>query len=181
MDPKRPEQDSRSKDFFRLFMANQKSIYAFILAMVHNCQDADDIMQETTTLMWQRFNDFKSDTNFGAWGTQIARFKVLQHYRSKSRLPEMFDKDLMDQISSCTRKKINEIKPRLDALQECLKKLNESDKKLISIKYDQNVKITELAKRMDRPVQGLYKAIARIHNLLHGCVNRVLKRWEHQV
>ncbi len=167
---------SRSDEFFRLLMNSQKIIYAYILSMVHNCPDADDIMQETMTLMWERFDEFRPGTNFGGWGIKIARFKVLKYYRSKKR-EEVFDEALLNEISDCYHRKMDEMKVRVSALQECLKKLNPRDKKLVEIRYEQNMKITDLAEKIDRPVQGIYKAMARIHAVLHRCVNITIRQW----
>lgn len=58
-------QDDR---FLRLLLKSQSSIYAFILVLVHDQNDADDIMQETVTLMWRKFSTFEPGTNFTAWG-----------------------------------------------------------------------------------------------------------------
>ena len=169
----------QSEEFFRLLMNSQKVIYAYILSMVHNCPDADDIMQETMTLMWERFGEFQPGTNFGAWGIKIARFKILKYYKTKSK-EELFDESLLNQISDCYHQKMDEMKIRISALQECLKKLNQRDKKLIMIRYEQGMKITQLAEKIDRPVQGIYKAMARIHAVLHRCVNMTVRQWSFQ-
>lgn len=168
---------SRSDEFFKLLMNSQKVIYGYILSMVRNCPDADDIMQETMTLMWERFDEFEPGTNFGAWGIKIARFKILAYFRAKSRSEEVFDESLLMEISDCYHRKMDEMKIRVSALQECLKKLDKRDRKLIEIRYEQGLKITELAERIERPVQGLYKALARIHTLLHRCVNQTIHQW----
>lgn len=177
MDIEKQKNRPQSDEFFRLLMNSQKVIYAYILSMVHNCPDADDIMQETMTLMWERFDEFEPGTNFGAWGVKIARFKVLKHYKSKAKTEELFDESLLNQVSDCYHRKMDEMKIRVSALQECLKKLDKRDKKLVRIRYEQGMKITELAAQIDRPVQGLYKALARIHAVLHRCVNVTVRQW----
>lgn len=177
MDTERQGNRPQSDEFFKLLMNSQKVLYAYILSMVHNCPDADDIMQETMTLMWERFSEFEPGTNFGAWGIKISRFKILKYYKSKSRTEEIFDESLMNQISDCYHQKMDDMKIRVSALQECLKKLDKRDKKLIEIRYEQGMKITELAARIDRPVQGIYKAMARIHAVLLRCVNITVRQW----
>jgi RNA polymerase sigma-70 factor (ECF subfamily) len=57
------------REFIRLLTANQSRIYAYIVSLVPNFNDADDIMQETTTMMWERKEDFESGTDFVAWET----------------------------------------------------------------------------------------------------------------
>ncbi|MCK5000630.1 MAG: hypothetical protein KAS23_13890, partial [Anaerohalosphaera sp.] len=66
--------------FFHLFMTHRKSLYAFILASIHNYSDADDILQETATVMWRKFSGFEQGTDFVAWGITIARLRVLKFF-----------------------------------------------------------------------------------------------------
>ncbi len=42
---------SKTNEFLRLLMAHQRRIYAFILTMVPNHGDAEDLFQETVLLM----------------------------------------------------------------------------------------------------------------------------------
>jgi RNA polymerase sigma-70 factor (ECF subfamily) len=64
--------NSDNKDFLRLLMANQNRIYAFILTLVPNWSDADDIMQEAAETMWSKFQQSQPINNFSAWGIKIA-------------------------------------------------------------------------------------------------------------
>lgn len=170
--------NSKNDDFFKLLMKNQKAIYSYILSMVHNCSDADDVMQETMSLMWERFEQFKPGTNFGAWGVKIARFKTMSFMKKNKRGKEVFDESLMAQIEDCYSRKIPQMNTHLVALQDCLKKLNDRDRKLIGILYEEGLKVTELAIRFNRPVQGLYKVMARIHTALRRCVSQTVLKWD---
>lgn len=168
-----------SEEFFKLLMKSQKVIYAYILSMVHHCADADDIMQETLALMWERYGEFTPGTNFGAWGVKIARNKVLNFYqKKKSHSSEKFDEFLLNQIEDHYHRKAGEMNHRLVALQDCIRKLNVRDRKLISILYGEGMKITELALHLNRPLQGLYKVVARIHSTLRNCVNKTILSWD---
>ena len=66
-----------TNEFLRLLMANQKRIYAFILAMVPNHGDAEDLFQETVLQMWSKFGGFTRGTSFAAWGIAVARYQIL--------------------------------------------------------------------------------------------------------
>lgn len=160
-------------------MQSQKVIYGFILSIVHNCSDADDIMQETMALMWERFEEFRAGTNFGAWGIRIARYKTLNFLKKNKRHAyEKFDETLINKIDDCYSHKKDEFRYRLFALQECIKKLDKSDRKLIQIHYEDGLKINEMALHLNRPLPGLYKVMARIHTTLRKCVNHTILKWD---
>ena len=94
--------DNRSKDqfpgqleterFLHLLTANHHRIYAFIMTLVPNSNDADDIMQETTTVMLKKFGEFELGTDFVAWGIAVAHYVILSF---KNNLIIGFTKPIM--------------------------------------------------------------------------------------
>jgi RNA polymerase sigma-70 factor (ECF subfamily) len=72
---------AKTEAFFRLFMENQKRIYTYVLMLVPNNSDADDIMQDTATALWQQFERFEPGTNFAPWAVRVAHYPVLQFYK----------------------------------------------------------------------------------------------------
>jgi RNA polymerase sigma-70 factor (ECF subfamily) len=170
-----------SVEFLRLFVEHQKSIYAYILALVHRSADAEDIMQNVVTLMWERFDEFEAGTNFGAWGVKIARLKVLEYHRNRKRDYTFFSDDLFDYLSHTAEEKIDGIDDRIRALQHCLLKLGEKDRRLIQIRYEKGLSIKQIAGLLQRPLPGLYKVMGRIHRALVRCVQMTLHAWEMEV
>ena len=158
--------------FLRLFIANQKNIYSYILALVRNRDVADDIMQETLTVMWRKFDQFNPGTSLAAWGIAIARNFVLRHYRGQSGNSPQFRPDVIELLDKKAVQRQNNLSDKLDVLSECLGKLSPHDRHLIQLRYEQNLKVKEIAQVVRRPLHGLYKAMARIHDALLWCVAR---------
>jgi len=164
----------RTKLFFSLFMANQKRIYTYILMLISNAVDADDIMQDTATVMWQKFADFKAGTNFGMWGVRIAHNKILDYRKKKQHSRVHFSETRFRLFAEHAEASIKRVDERLEALRHCLDKLKSSDRRLIELHYERGVTVRSVAERAGRSVQGLYKVMARIHNGLLKCINRRL-------
>jgi RNA polymerase sigma-70 factor, ECF subfamily len=82
----------RTADFMPLFTRHGRQLYAYFLTLMGNDPGADDVFQETSTLMWEKFEQFEPGTNFVAWGCRIGYFRV-QFGRSpgfSKKLPEVF-------------------------------------------------------------------------------------------
>ncbi len=47
-----------SKDFIRLLLANERRIYAFILSMLPDLTDAEDVLQETSLVLWEKLDQY---------------------------------------------------------------------------------------------------------------------------
>ena len=163
----------RSEDFFRLFMASQRRIYTFILMLVPDCNDADDLMQEVASVMWSKFDDFEQGTNFAAWGVQIARYIVINYRRKLKNTHVHFTDKFFDGIVDYAAE--NTIKgERLEMLKECLKKLSDANRQLIQMHYTQELTVKRVAELTGRSVNTLYKVMSQIHDSLLQCVRRNL-------
>ncbi|MBI9019198.1 MAG: sigma-70 family RNA polymerase sigma factor [Phycisphaerae bacterium] len=166
------------ESFLSLLMANQRKIYGFILMIVPSRNDADDIMQETTIVMWRKYETYQMGTNFSAWGIQIARFLIMNYQRRRKDDMRRFSKDAYEKILEITNEIIDSNDDRMKALQGCVAKLNGNDSTLLDMRYSQNKTIQSIAKDMDRPIAGLYKVMTRIHGSLRDCVRKTLAAWE---
>lgn len=155
-----------------MYIKYQKRIYAYILMLVPNVSDADDILQQVSSFMWEHFDKFKPGTHFGAWAVQIARNFIFDHYKSKRRSKIIFTDENLDLFAERAAESAARMEERVNVLQKCLKKLSEADRKLMRARYEEGLKIKQIAHRIGRPVGGLYKAINRIHNALIQCIRR---------
>ena len=52
-------------------------LYAYILQMLPNRADADDVLQRANLVMWTKREELVEGSNFVAWAARIAYFEVL--------------------------------------------------------------------------------------------------------
>ena len=114
---------SQSKDptrrFMSLYAANQRRIYGFIRALVHDPSDTDDLVQQTLGAMWDNFAAFDtagSAEDFAKWAMATARIEVLRFMRSRGRHLATFGQDLTDQLADTVEKMAGNEDARLEAL-----------------------------------------------------------------
>jgi RNA polymerase sigma-70 factor (ECF subfamily) len=166
-------QDDKHSQYIEFLMGNRNSICGFILTMVPHADDAEDILQDTCKLIWQKFEDYKEGTSFKSWALTIARYKVLEYYRSKQRNKVKFSSQTIDAVSSyLTEHKDDDEDRERDLLKRCLSKLAVKDRELIQQKYAQKITTKELAIQFGRSVSGLYGTLERIHRMLVDCVQK---------
>ena len=161
--------------FLRLLMDGQRQIYAFILASVHNISDADDIMQDVSTVMWHRFKDYDSSSNFTAWGIGITRKLILSFYSKKKRGRFHFDNKMLESLKEIACSKINEADRRVEFLQGCVKQLTKKDREFIELRYNHNLKTNAIADKVGLSTHVAYRAMAKIHGLLQLCIQRKMR------
>ena len=69
-------EQERHNLFSELIARHQSQLYAYIFAIVRNWEDADDLFQSVCVVLWQKFESFRSDSNFFSWARQTAKFEV---------------------------------------------------------------------------------------------------------
>src|SRR5215469_1922703 len=69
----------------QLFVKHQLALRAFILSLEPNFTEAEDLLQEVFLVITRKANEFQEGTNFFAWGCTIARFKLMELLRRRSR------------------------------------------------------------------------------------------------
>ena len=164
--------NKRSELFLKLLMSNEVRIFSHILKLVPNLADAEDIMQETAGIMWRKFDQFREDTNFVAWAIEIAHYRVLDYRRKKCGSPMIYENEIFDQMVSLARGTSEQDGRRLEALRRCLAKLQDRQRRLIVLRYYDDIRPKEIATQLGMSVHAVYKSLSRIYEQLLMCIRR---------
>lgn len=169
---------ARGISFLRLYQTNERRLYGFILALVPDWSEADDLMQETATVMWSKFDEFELGTDFAAWALCIARYQVMNHRKKKRTQKVRFSDQTVEAIAERMISATENLDDFRDVLQDCLKKLSERDQQLIHLRYELNATTRTVAERIGHGIDAVYKALNRIHIQLLHCIRRTLSMEE---
>ncbi len=162
------------EQFKLLLTENYRRIYAYIVTLVPHTPDADDIFQETSLLMFQRFSEFQPGSNFSAWAIKIASFKIMELRKKQRKSKMILNDESYEIISNLSVERMDTVDDRSKALDGCIKKLAKEDVYLINRRYGHSEKISDIAMGIDKPVKNLYYAFTRIHNTLRACIKNTL-------
>lgn len=64
-------------DFLKEFVPAREDLLAFIFSLVPRHADAENLFQEASLVLWQRFSTYTPGTNFRAWARKVIYHKVL--------------------------------------------------------------------------------------------------------
>lgn len=164
---------SRHELFFKLYGNCQNRLYVFLYMMVHNENDAEDLLQETVTSLWERFDKFRPDSNFTAWAMTIARRKAINFLKKNARSRPHLSDGFYQQIADLEIEE-DDLSERSEALKHCLKRLREIDRRLLLMRYERNISMVKIAEIFGRSTNGIYHTMSRIHSVLRQCIHRLL-------
>jgi len=160
--------------FVELYSAHEARLRGYVQSLVPRWSDADDILQRCNLIIWKRFEQYEPGTNFFAWACQIVRFEVLKYREAAARDRMIFSEVFMDVVAEDTVLRSDELQARIDGLQQCVAKLSLEHQELLRLCYDEQRTVVSVAKILNRKVDGVYKALSRIHLALYACVSRQL-------
>lgn len=169
---------SKHSLFLSEFSKSQTRLYAFILMIVHNDSEADEIFQETAALLWEQFDKYEAGTSFGAWAVSIAKFKVLEHLRQNRKNRVLFQPDLYLELSDLAVPESTEVDHRIKALRTCFQRLDRSYRSLLSLRYQKNLSIKTIAEQKGVSAGIMYRKLSKVFSLLRQCVERTMVQWE---
>jgi RNA polymerase sigma-70 factor (ECF subfamily) len=160
------------QDFVRLFTQTQRSLYLFILPLVHSSADAEEVLQETNVVILSKWSQFEMGTNFVAWSRAIARLEVFRFRRGRHHKLKLLDDDVIEQLAERIEEQSADQDRRRDALSECIGKLREQDRELIRRRYASGATGDDVAEHLGRPANSVYQSLGRIRRVLLECIRR---------
>jgi RNA polymerase sigma-70 factor (ECF subfamily) len=176
---RRVNEQDRHNLFSELVASYRGELYAYILSIVRNWEDADDLFQSVCLVLWSKFASFEPGTSFFAWARQTAKIEVRCFLRKKQS-PSHVSEQLLDTLAeTLPAAQMQEPVPYMTALERCRAKLNAADEELLELRYVEDLGSREIADRVQRPQQSVCQSLKRIRRWLLECVRGEMARQEH--
>ena len=158
-------------DVYQLLANIQPSLKAYIISLLANTSDADDILQETNHYLVKNQDQFQLGTNFKAWAFRVAYFRVKSHIRDRGRHGTVgFSEAFLDQIASTSNNYLAQSENRMTQLHQCISNLKAKEQNLVRKHYFEKQSMVALAAIFKRPTNTLHKSISRIRQKLKACI-----------
>ncbi len=170
-----PEQSAR---FVQLLTGMQSRLYAYLCTLLGRSHEARDVLQETNLVLWKKAADFDAARPFEAWAIQFARFQAMAWRKRQSRDRLVFDDTAFDFLAGESSRAGTGADDELRALENCLRKLPERSRTLLSRRYSENVSVNELALAEECAPNALAALLYRARKVLADCVRGTLNAGE---
>ncbi len=154
----------------------QRQLHAFILSMVWNPADADDVLQETNLVLWEKVAEFDAAQPFLPWAMRFAQFQAMawlkRHRRQTERL--VFDDDLAKLLADEAVREEPAFDARQHALASCLQKLTPEQRKLIARRYEPGSSVNAMAEAANSTAKAVSDKLRRIRQALLKCIEKTI-------
>jgi RNA polymerase sigma-70 factor (ECF subfamily) len=162
--------------FTRLFIRHRGMISSYILSLVHDPVDAEDLLQDVAVNLLEKFDLFDG-RDFGAWSRQVARWHVLNHWRAETRFRRALKASTLDLLDARFGRE-DAAAPAWEshkaALARCLEGLGARIRRALEMRYVGGLPLSEIAGRLGKREGAVQMALARTRDRLAACVRRAL-------
>ena len=159
-----------------LWTQAQPSVAAFIRSLVPDYHQAQDLLQQTAVVVFEKFETFDHTRPFVAWAIGIARIEVMRHRQGRARAGLVFNSDQVDRIVRAFESMDSELDDMRDALAACMDELPDRNRQLIRLRYGHQMSVAGIGEHVQMKPNAVMVALHRVRNALRVCIQRRLQR-----
>jgi RNA polymerase sigma-70 factor (ECF subfamily) len=154
----------------------QRQLHAFVLSMVWHPVDADDVLQETNLVLWQKAAEFDDARPFLPWAMRFAQLQAMAYLKRRQRQDcrLLIDDELAKIMADEAAYEEPIFEARRIALADCIQKLTPRQRELVSIRYEPNATVAEMAALAKIAPKALSERLRRIRHSLLDCIRKTL-------
>ncbi|MEC8421127.1 MAG: sigma-70 family RNA polymerase sigma factor [Verrucomicrobiota bacterium] len=168
-------EDSVSFEFSHKLTKIQKSLYGFILSLVPNHNEAEDILQETNLILCKKAKEYDPSGHFQGWAFKIARFQVMRFLTKTKRNKLQFCSEILEEVAM-EEFDARKLQVTQKALAVCYELLPKSMQLVAHLRFKDDKSLKYISKSVKRPMGAISSTLYRIRQKLADCVNeKVLK------
>ena len=128
-----------------LFARHQTRVHRFVLTLVGNGAQAEDLISDVFLDVWRQAGRFEGRSSVTTWLLSIARFKALSGLRKRREAPldDTFAETIRDEAD--TPETQLQKKGKSTVLRQCLMKLSQDHREVIDLVYYHERSVDETA------------------------------------
>lgn len=163
-----------SAEFERLWVETEPCVRAFLAASCSDRVMVQDLTQEVAMVAWRKRAQFQEGRNFRAWAVGMARLAALRHRRDMARRRVFLAPDVIESLEQTLVVEADTLDRRKAALAVCRDRLGESARRLLTLRFGEDLPLADVAARLGRTHGAVRTAFSRIREGLEKCVGAQL-------
>jgi RNA polymerase sigma-70 factor (ECF subfamily) len=160
------------RGFLKHFLPCTGILRAFLLAGTGNVHDAEDLLQEVSSVLLESFERYDDARPFRAWAIGIAKLEVLKWRQKKARARLVLSEPAVLALAEAAIEAADEADARRSFVADCLARLGASGRECLTLRYWDGLSTQAIATRLGKSVAAIEMALVRSRRALESCVAR---------
>lgn len=144
-------------------------VFSLIVRMVNSEEDAEELTQDTLMKAFEHLSSFNEKSSFSTWIYRIAYNTALSFLRKKNVEQTVIDDNQWNRISDTQIDDAlnNESEEQIEKLQQALTKLTAEERALVTLFYEEEHSIQELAQILNLNEGNIKVKLHRLRKKLY--------------
>jgi RNA polymerase sigma-70 factor (ECF subfamily) len=155
--------------FMKLYLSAQTPLRSYLLGILRNASDAEDVFQEVSLVLWERFGDYDDRHPFLNWAFGIARNHAARWRRARGRVRVWLPPEVEEKLAVTQAELEDELSVRRQALKTCVDRLGSHAREILVLRYEKLWSLQAIAERQRQTLNAVNKALGKIRRFLAEC------------
>ena len=171
----------RTATFVELWTRAQPEVRRYVFMLVPRVADAEDVLQQTATQLWGKFDEYDPSQPFVPWAIKFAYYEVLSWRQRQARQRLVFSDKIVAQINDTISAESSLLEVRRRVLDRCLQKLTAKERALLLQRYSEHGAVQREAENAGVSPHKLYYLIDKLRGQLLKCIDTTMLQegWQH--
>jgi len=166
------EPSSQQDQFVERFVRSQARVYAYIVTLLPNRDDAEEVFQQTSLALWKKWQEYDPARDFVRWACGMAHLEVCSFLRKHAgRARVDLSDDVLLEVAQVRLEIHDLLEARRHALLDCLGRLKRDSRELLERCYAGQDSIKQIAADLGLRPNSLYMTLKRLRRTLFDCIN----------
>ncbi len=161
--------------FSQLYQAYFEKIYKFLYYRVNHKETAEDLTEDVFIKAYQNITNLQNVNLFEGWLFQIARNRLIDHYRSKKQTVDLDEVIEILEYEDATVD-VLDLESKQKILLELLKELTTEQRQVIRLKFFEDLSNSEIASLINKTEVAVrviqHRAMTRLKELISNLTNK---------
>lgn len=162
--------------FLKHFLPVENVLKAYLLSATGDMYVADDLLQEVSSVLWEKFDQYDEHRPFRSWALGIARMETLKWRQRLARSREVLSPAVIEGLVDTAEGFALELDDRAIHLRLCVEGLKQKTRRVLSLRYWEALTVRRIAEDLGRSAASIEMLLVRVRRQLRLCVERRLAR-----
>ena len=145
---------------------------ALACSILHESQLAEDAYQDMLVKVLENESTFEGPQHLRDWSWKVLRNRCYEVIRRHEYRACLLDESVLDLVDAeLESRESGNVDQRADALHACLEALSANSREIIRLRFFEGMRGRQVAERLGRKPDAVYKALQRIYVKLNECIN----------
>jgi RNA polymerase sigma-70 factor, ECF subfamily len=160
-------------EFLRHYVKAQASLRSYLFSLLRRADDAEDVFQEVSLVLWNQFSEYDPAYPFLNWAFGIARNQAARWRRGRARTRPWLPPEVEEKLAATQAELEDELAGRRGSLRYCVEKLGAHARDILKLRYEELWSLQRIAEARRMSLNAVNKALGKIRKFLSDCAGQV--------